>query len=52
MPSKQPSVSHSRIRRDHASETAEDYVEAIAGLIDEQGHCRVTDRATGLASAT
>lgn len=45
MPSKQPSVSHSRIRRDHASETAEDYVEAIAGLIDEQGHCRVTDLA-------
>lgn len=45
MPSQKPSVSHSRIRRDHASETAEDYVEAIAELIEKQGHCRVTDLA-------
>ena len=31
---------HFRTRRDHASETAEDYVEAIADIIDEFGSCR------------
>lgn len=46
MKSKPPAISHSRIRQDHASETAEDYVEAIARLIDEQGRCRVVDLAT------
>lgn len=46
MPSKPPSPNFSRTRRDHASETAEDYVEAIATLIEEQGHCRVTDLAS------
>lgn len=45
MPSKPPAQSHSRIRKDHASETAEDYVEAIARLIEEQGRCRITDLA-------
>ena len=45
MPTKPPSQSHSRIRKDHASETAEDYVEAIAVLIDETGRCRITDLA-------
>ncbi len=45
MPSKPPALSHSRIRKDHASETAEDYVEAIAQLIEEQGRCRVVDLA-------
>lgn len=34
-----------RTRRDHASETAEDYVEAIADFIQEIGYCRVTDLA-------
>jgi DtxR family manganese transport transcriptional regulator len=32
-----------RIRRDHASEIAEDYVEAIADVIAEHGTCRVRD---------
>ena len=45
MTSKPPAQSHSRIRKDHASETAEDYVEAIAKLIEEQGRCRVVDLA-------
>ena len=36
---------HARTRRDHAAETAEDYVEAIADLIDEKEACRVTDLA-------
>lgn len=36
---------YKRTRRDHASEIAEDYVEAIADLIDERGTCRVTDLA-------
>ncbi len=34
-----------RIRRDHANETAEDYVEAIAEQIAEQGACRGADLA-------
>ena len=37
---------HERTRDDHASETAEDYVEAIMDLIDEQGECRVKTLAT------
>ncbi|MEM8758052.1 MAG: manganese-binding transcriptional regulator MntR [Planctomycetota bacterium] len=36
---------HERTRRDHASETAEDYVEAIAELGGEAGACRVIDLA-------
>ena len=40
-----PAHSHSRIRKDHASETAEDYVEAIAVLIEQMGRCRITDLA-------
>ncbi|HMP80871.1 MAG TPA: MarR family transcriptional regulator, partial [Pirellulaceae bacterium] len=28
---------------DHATETAEDYVEAIADLIGQQGSCRIAD---------
>ncbi len=36
---------HQRTRRDHASETAEDYVEAIADIADRHGHCRVRDLA-------
>ena len=36
---------HRRTRRDHASETAEDYVEAIDDLIAANGVCRVSDLA-------
>ncbi len=36
---------HRRTRRDHASETAEDYVEAVAELIAARSACRVTDLA-------
>ena len=45
MPTKNTSQSHSRIRRDHASETAEDYVEAVADLIAAGGRCRIVDLA-------
>lgn len=34
-----------RTRRDHATETAEDYVEAIARLLADRGVCRVVDLA-------
>ncbi|MEM6980369.1 MAG: manganese-binding transcriptional regulator MntR [Planctomycetota bacterium] len=37
---------HQRTRRDHALETAEDYVEAVAEFIDTEGRCRVGDLAT------
>ncbi len=36
---------HRRTRRDHAAETAEDYVEAIARVLAEKGACRVIDLA-------
>ncbi|NNJ26783.1 manganese-binding transcriptional regulator MntR [Alienimonas chondri] len=36
---------HRRTRRDHASETAEDYVEAIREVIETRGACRVSDLA-------
>ncbi len=36
---------HARTRRDHASETAEDYVEAIDDMVRGQGECRVVDLA-------
>lgn len=36
---------HRRTRRDHATETAEDYVEAIADIIEHEGSCRVVDLA-------
>lgn len=36
---------HERIRKDHRSETAEDYVEAVAELVAAQGRCRVVDLA-------
>lgn len=38
---KQPQNQHARVRRDHSSETAEDYVEAIAELIQKNGECRL-----------
>lgn len=40
---------HRRTRKDHASETAEDYVEAIAEIMDESGRCRVVDLADRFA---
>jgi DtxR family manganese transport transcriptional regulator len=43
--SKPKSRRHERTRRDHSTETAEDYVEAVADIIDEQGACRVVDLA-------
>lgn len=36
---------HSRTRSDHATELAEDYVEAIADFIEEKGSCRAVDLA-------
>ena len=39
-------TSFRRTRNDHASETAEDYVEGIHDLIQRQGKCRVVDLAT------
>lgn len=36
---------HERIRDDHATELAEDYVEAIADLIESEGACRLIDLA-------
>lgn len=36
---------HRRTRRDHAVETAEDYVEAIAQVLADKGVCRVVDLA-------
>ena len=44
-----PSESHRRTRRDHATETAEDYVEAVADIIDKVGSCRVVDLARHFA---
>ena len=39
------SAPHRRTRRDHANETAEDYVEAVAAIRAEKGLCRVVDLA-------
>lgn len=36
---------HSRVRSDHATELAEDYVEAIAEQIEAEGSCRAVDLA-------
>lgn len=41
MPTPSPKHAHLRTRRDHASETAEDYVEAVADVIQAHGECRV-----------
>ena len=48
------SAAFRRIRADHQSELAEDYVELIADLIDERGEARGTDVALrlGVANAT
>lgn len=38
-------AAHHRTRRDHALETAEDYVEAVEEIATARGTCRVTDLA-------
>lgn len=38
-------AAHKRVRRDHASEKAEDYVEAIAEISASKGQCRNADLA-------
>ena len=45
---------HRRTRDDHASEIAEDYVEAIADRIRDRGICRASELAThfGVTAAT
>lgn len=48
-PTSSTSVSHRRTRSDHATETAEDYVEAIADIIAERSTCRVVDLAARFA---
>ncbi|MAT15768.1 MAG: transcriptional regulator MntR [Planctomyces sp.] len=47
MPPKSRSTSapHRRTRADHQTETAEDYVEAIAEILAEKSICRITDLA-------
>jgi DtxR family manganese transport transcriptional regulator len=40
---------HASVRRDHSTEMAEDYVEAIAQLIEEDGECRLTEIARHFA---
>ena len=40
---------HERTRRDHATELTQDYVEAIAELIQQSGECRVRDLAKRFA---
>lgn len=39
------SLPHRRTRSDHATETAEDYVEAVADIIASRSVCRVADLA-------
>ena len=40
-----PQAAHDRVRKDHASEKAEDYVEAIAEIVAAQRQCRNADLA-------
>ena len=35
-----------KVRRDHATETAEDYCEAVSDIIEQHGECRVRDLAS------
>jgi len=53
-PAKIRSTAFRRIRSDHQSELAQDYVELIADLIDEKGEARGSDVALrlGVANAT
>ena len=43
MPSR--TTTFDKVRRDHATETAEDYVEAVADILAREGRCRVKDLA-------
>ena len=40
-----PDESFAKVRADHSTETAEDYVEGISDIIHRQGECRVKDLA-------
>jgi DtxR family transcriptional regulator, manganese transport regulator len=40
-----PSASFRKVRADHASETAQDYVEAVSDIVHRHGECRVKDLA-------
>lgn len=46
---KSQTAAYRKTRRDHTTETAEDYVEAVADILDEQGECRVVDLAERFA---
>lgn len=49
-PSSTPQANqHASVRRNHATELAEDYVEAIADLIQRQGRCRLVEVAKHFA---
>lgn len=37
--------SFGKVRKDHATEVAEDYVEAVSDIVHERGECRVRDLA-------
>lgn len=41
----QSAATFSKVRADHASETAQDYVEAVSDILHRQGECRVKDLA-------
>ncbi len=53
-PTRSQATHHARTRRAHANETAEDYAEAIADLIQATGEARVTDlaRCLGVSHVT
>jgi DtxR family manganese transport transcriptional regulator len=40
-----PGRSFRKVRADHATETAQDYVEAVSDIVHRQGECRVKDLA-------
>ncbi|MCK4871554.1 MAG: manganese-binding transcriptional regulator MntR [Phycisphaerales bacterium] len=40
-----PTTAFAKVRRDHMTETAEDYVEAISDILHQTGECRVKDLA-------
>ncbi len=46
MAKKTTTAGHKRTRKDHSTETAEDYVEAVYDFIDSDGSCRVVDLAS------
>lgn len=45
VPRKSKVNQHSRVRSDHRTELAEDYVEAIASIVETRGSCRAVDLA-------